>query len=160
TVTCTKSTATLAVFGDWPYGNIINGATAFINQVNADPDVDLALHVGDIHSGSQTCNATYNQQIFGFFQSFSDPLVYTPGDNEWTDCQKVKEGSSGYPIDELAKIRALFFPNPGKTIGGVQKQVLSQANAYDVAHPEDAAYVENVMWEQANVLFVTFNIPG
>ncbi len=160
TVHCTKNTMTLAVFGDWPYGNVIDGAASFIAQVNADPDVELALHVGDIHSGSQPCNAAYNQSIFNFFQTFADPLVYTPGDNEWCDCQKVKELSSGAPLEELSKVRALFFANPGKTLGGVQKLVLSQANAFDVAHPEDAAYVENVMWEQANVLFATFNIPG
>ena len=159
-VTCTKGTATLALFGDWPYGNIINGEAAFIAQVNADPDVELALHIGDIHSGSQPCGDAYNQQIFGFFQTFADPLVYTPGDNEWTDCQKVKELSSGAPLDELRKLRALFFPNPGKTLGGVQKTVLTQANAFDPAHPEDAAYVENVMWQRANVLFVTLNFPG
>jgi Calcineurin-like phosphoesterase len=160
TVTCTKATTTLAVFGDWPYGNIINGAPAFIAQVNADPDVDLVVHVGDIHSGSQPCGDAYNQSIFNFFQTFADPFVYTPGDNEWTDCQKTKEFSSGAPLDELAKLRTLFFANPGKTLGGVQKPLLSQATAFDPAHPEDAAYVENVIWEQANVLFVTLNIPG
>jgi PKD repeat protein len=160
TVTCTKSTATLAVFGDWPYGTVINTAPAFISQVNADPDVELALHVGDIHSGSQACSAAYNQSIYGYFQTFADPLVYTPGDNEWTDCQKPKELSSGYPIDELTKLRALFFANPGRTLGGVQKSVLSQGNAFDPAHPEDSAYVENVMWEQAKVLFVTLDSPG
>jgi PKD repeat protein len=160
TVTCTKAITTLAVFGDWPYGDVINGAPSFIAQVNADPDVDLVVHVGDIHSGSQPCNAAYNQTIFGFFQSFSDPFVYTPGDNEWTDCQKTKELSSGAPLDELTKLRALFFPNPGRTLGGVQKVVTSQASAFDVSHPEDAAYVENVIWEQSNVLFVTLNIPG
>jgi len=49
---------------------------------------------------------------------------------------------------------------PGKTLGGAPRSVTSQANAFDPAHPEDAAYVENVMWQQANVLFVTLNIPG
>ena len=159
-VTCTKATTTMAVFGDWPYGNIINTAASFIAQVNADPDVDLVVHVGDIHSGSQPCNAAYNKTIFDFFQTFADPFVYTPGDNEWTDCQKVKEMSSGAPLDELAKVRALFFPTAGKTLGGAPRVVTSQANAFDVFHPEDAAYVENVMWEQSSVLFVTLNIPG
>ena len=41
TVACTKSTTTLALFGDWPYGSVINTAPSFIAQVNADPDVDL-----------------------------------------------------------------------------------------------------------------------
>jgi hypothetical protein len=160
TVDCAKATTTLAVFGDWPYGNVIAGAPAFIAQVNADPDVDLALHVGDIHSGSQACGDAYNKSIYDFFQTFADPLVYTPGDNEWTDCQKTKEFSSGYPVDELTKLRALFFSKPGKTLGGVAKSLVTQATAFDPAHPEDAAYVENVMWEQAKVLFVTFNLPG
>lgn len=160
TVTCTKNAVTMALFGDWPYGNIIDSAPAFISQVNADPDIELALHVGDIHSGSQACSATYNQQIFGFFQQFNDPLVYTPGDNEWTDCQKTKEFSSGYPIDELSKLRALFFATPGKTLGANPRIVSSQANNYDPTFPDDAAYVENAMWEQASVMFVTLNVPG
>jgi hypothetical protein len=28
---------------------------AFINSINANPDVSLVIHVGDIHSGSQYC---------------------------------------------------------------------------------------------------------
>ena len=160
-VTCSKSTTTLAVFGDWPYSDALAAAApSFIAQVNADPDVDLALFVGDIHSGSMPCTAAWNTMILGFFQAFVDPFVYTPGDNEWTDCHKPKESSSGYPPDELAKIRALFFPTPGKTIGGVKKTVVSQANAFDPGHPDDAAYVENVLWEQTKVLFVTLNVPG
>jgi hypothetical protein len=99
TVNCTKATATMALFGDWPYGTIIAGAPAFIAQVNADPDVEGLLHIGDIHSGSQPCSDTYNAQVFGYFQMFADPLVYTPGDNEWCDCQKVKEMSSGAPLN-------------------------------------------------------------
>jgi hypothetical protein len=160
TVTCTSNKATYALFGDWPYGNIIDSAPGFIAQVNGDPDVQLALHIGDIHSGSQACSDAYNLSIFNFFQQFNDPLVYTPGDNEWTDCQKTKELSSGAPLAELTKLRALFFPAPGKSLGMAPKMVLSQGNAFDPAHPEDAAYVENVIWEQAGVLFVTLNIPG
>jgi hypothetical protein len=54
----------------------------------------------------------------------------------------------------------MFFPNVGETLGGRKKHVISQAQVYDVAHPKDAEYVENVMWEQSKVLFVTVNIPG
>ena len=54
----------------------------------------------------------------------------------------------------------MFFATPGETLGGGKMQVISQALAYDPAHPTDAEYVENVMWEQSGVLFVTMNIPG
>ena len=39
-------------------------------------------------------------------------------------------------------------------------RVISQANAFDPKYPADAAYVENVMWEQSKTVFVTLNIPG
>jgi hypothetical protein len=164
---------TLAVYGDWPYGQaLLDAAALLINSINSDPEVRLVLHVGDIHSGSQPCTGaglsplpngsdpTYNQTIFDLFEEFKDPLVYTPGDNEWTDCHKTKEGSSGYPLNELVAVRSLFFPNPGYTLGGRKKQVLSQARAFDPAHPTDAQFVENVMWEESQVVFVTLNLPG
>jgi len=85
---------TVAVFGDWPYSSTLKANAALLyNSVNNDPDVSLVIHVGDIHSGSQPCtgaglspipataNPTYNQDIFNIFQKFTDPFVYTPGDN-------------------------------------------------------------------------------
>ena len=38
--------------------------------------------------------------------------------------------------------------------------MLTQALNFAHDHPEDSAYVENVMWEQSKVLFVTLNVPG
>jgi hypothetical protein len=88
------------------------------------------------------------------------PFVYTPGDNEWTDCHKTKEFSSGAPLNELAAVRNLFFPYPGSTLGGRKKHVSTQATEFDRKHPGDAQFVENVMWEQGRVVFVTLNLPG
>ena len=94
------------------------------------------------------------------FEQFKDPLVYTPGDNEWTDCHKTNEGTSGDPLKELAAVRSLFFANPGYTLGGRKKAVLTQAQEFDPAYPTDAQFVENVMWEESQVVFVTLNMPG
>lgn len=145
---------------------------AFIHAVNRDPKVSLAIHVGDIHSGSGYCTQAYNQTVFNLWTQFKDPLVYTPGDNEWTDCQKSKEGggvknaagdyvdyAAGHPVANLALVRNIFFAEPGVTLGR-SKRVTSQAEAYDPAHRADAEYVENVMWSQSQVWFVTLNIPG
>ena len=56
-------------------------------------------------------------------QAFQKPLIYTPGDNEWSDCTKAKEepGSDNdnvvthpdLPLENLALIRQIFFPEPG-----------------------------------------------
>jgi hypothetical protein len=164
---------TIAVFGDWPYAQLLlDNAPLLVNSVNADPAVSLVLHVGDIHSGSMPCtsagilpaistsNPGWNQQIYYQFQQFDKPLVYTPGDNEWTDCHKSKEKSSGAPLNELAAVRSLFFARPGHTLGLTDKAVLSQAKYFDPAYPADATYVENVMWMDGKVMFVTLNLPG
>ncbi|MGN6187580.1 MAG: hypothetical protein ACTHOE_01670 [Conexibacter sp.] len=158
---------TLALYGDAPYG-ASNGDTAafaatpaFVDAVNRDPAVDLVAHVGDIHSGSQKCTVAYDQSVADMWSAFKDPLVYTPGDNEWTDCQKAKElpggDFGGDPLQNLAAVRSIFFPRPGYTLGGRPKQVISQAQ---VGTGTDAGYVENVIWEQSQTLFVTVNIPG
>ena len=97
---------TVAVFGDWPYSqNLLDNAHLLINSVDADRDVSLVIHVGDIHSGSMPCTSAgilppiptskpgWNQEIFFEFQQFRDPLVYLPGDNEWSDCHKSKQFS-------------------------------------------------------------------
>jgi len=164
---------TIAVFGDWPYGPaLFKSAQLLINSVNTDPEVSLVLHIGDIHSGSQPCTGaglnpvpagsapSYNESVFHLFEQFNAPLVYTPGDNEWTDCHKTKQFSSGAPLNELAAVRGLFFPNPGLTLGVHKKHVTTQANRFDRGHPDDAQFVENVMWERNRVVFVTLNMPG
>lgn len=164
---------TVAVFGDWPYNqNLLDNAPLLINSINADRDVRQVIHVGDIHSGSMACTSAYilppistsnpgwNQEIYYQFQQFNDPVIYTPGDNEWTDCHKSKEKSSGYPLGELDSVRSLFFARPGHSLGVTDKSVSTQARDYDPNYPADAQYVENVMWEDARTVFVTVNMPG
>jgi hypothetical protein len=164
---------TIAVFGDWPYNNLLlANAPLLIESVNADPAVSLVMHVGDIHSGSMPCtsagimppiatsNPGWNDKIYFAFQQFAKPMVYTPGDNEWTDCHKSKQKSAGAPLNELAAVRGLFFARPGHTLGLTDKTVLSQAQYFDPAYPADAAYVENVMWMDGKIVFVTLNLPG
>jgi hypothetical protein len=170
--------STVAVYGDAPYGTSptdtaeFEATPAFIDDVNADPDVSLVVHVGDIHSGKQYCTEPYDQSIFDLWTGYQDPLVYTPGDNEWTDCHKTAEGgnvfvngqpvdyANGDPIANLALIRSIFFADPGTTLGSAPRQVLSQANVFDPSFPSDAQFVENVIWEQSDVVFVTIDLPG
>ena len=175
---------TVAVYGDSPYGSGVADSTTgvvdswtpahpttwelehtapFIANINADPDVSLVTHVGDIHSGKDFCALSYDQTIASDWTAFADPLVYTPGDNEWADCHKSGEGAQD-PLTNLGYVRSNFFATPGATLGGSGLTVTSQATAYDPAHPEDAQFVENVLFEKtagkAGITFVTLNVPG
>jgi len=184
----------LAVYGDAPYGTTPTDTTefqktpGFIDTINTDPDVSAVLHVGDIHSGKQYCTENYDRSVLGLWQAFQDPLVYTPGDNEWADCHKAAEGggaynstdgtihyvldSSGNPVDyakgnpvaNLDLVRSIFFADPNHSLGQNAMPVLSQA-AYEntIDHgknPTDAKYVENAIFAKGHTLFVTVDVPG
>jgi hypothetical protein len=141
---------TLAVIGDIPYGpDLIAEFPADIAQINADPDVRRVVHLGDIKDGSSRCDTTYFQARLNDFQTFADPLVYTPGDNEWTDCHRANNG--GYlPTERLATIRRMFFPKPGETLGKDEAEVRFQSRAFP----------ENVSWRSGGVQFGTVHVVG
>lgn len=90
------------------------------------------------------------------FNLFNQPLIYTPGDNEWTDCHRASNGNY-LPTERLDYLRELFFPAPAMSLGQNPMPLTSQADNSDSAH---AAYSENVMWREKGVIFATFNVTG
>src|SRR6266540_4536053 len=142
-------TYAIAVIGDVPYGGmLIEHFPAFIGQINADPDVGFVTHLGDIKNGSSLCTDDYFALIRGDFDLFRDPLVYTPGDNEWTDCHRANNGAYN-PLERLDKIRDVFFDQPGRTLGQQQVAVTAQAG-----------YPENVRYTRNGISFAAVNMPG
>jgi len=121
---------TLAVIGDIPYGpEQIVAFASEIKQINADPNVSGVLHLGDIKNGSSRCDTSYFEARLADFQTFADPLVYTPGDNEWTDCHRANNG--GYePTERLDTLRKVFFAKPGRTLGQSRARVEYQSRRY------------------------------
>ena len=140
---------TVAVIGDTPYGaDQVATFPADIAQINGDPAVRRAIHLGDIKNGSSLCDDAYFAARLADFETFEDPLSYTPGDNEWTDCHRANNG--GYlPTERLAKVRELFFDQPGQTLGG-QARVQFQSQALP----------ENVIWQTARVPFGLVHVVG
>jgi hypothetical protein len=148
----TEGGYTFAVIGDIPYGSAqVAKFPAVVAQINADPAVQWVVHLGDIKNGSSVCSDEYFQLIKSDFDQFEDPFVYTPGDNEWTDCHRPNNG--GYnPLERLAKVRQVFFPNPaGHTLGQDSAHVRSQA---DLGIPED------VRWQRAGIAFAAVHVVG
>jgi hypothetical protein len=140
---------TLAVIGDTPYGPVqLAEFPALIDSINDDRKVRLAVHLGDIKSGSTLCDDVYFEVIANHFDTFKDPLVYTPGDNEWTDCHRPTNG--GYdPLERLAHVRSKYFPEPGTTLGRWAKEVLAQPG-----------YPENQLWIESKVVFAAVHVVG
>ena len=156
--TGSKEAYTLAVFGDFPYGPAkLADAPGLFALINSDPKVDIVVHLGDIKAGSSSpCTTAYFDTIRTLFATFKDPLVYTPGDNEWVDCHVASKNNGLFtPTERLQTVRSMFFPVAGQTIGGRKKQVLTEAD-----DPANSAFVENVMWQESQVVFATLNLQG
>jgi hypothetical protein len=139
-----------AVIGDVPYGDVqISKFASWIGEINA-AQPEFTIHVGDIKNGSSRCDDAYYSMIRERFDSFVNPLVYTPGDNEWTDCHRVNNGSYA-PLGRLALDRQVFFDNPGTTLGQQPMTVTSQAAD---------GLPENVMFRRQGVQFALMHVVG
>ena len=115
----------------------------------------FSIHVGDIKSGSSPCSDDAMQRVFRQFQSFNRPLIYTPGDNEWTDCHRAKAGGHD-PRERLQRLRDIFFADPTRSLGATTLALASQANAGD----KHSTYVENTMFTYGGVLFIQVHVVG
>ena len=78
-LTAATSGHTFAVIGDIPYGEPAAEAfPAVVDRINADRDVELVAHLGDIKSGSTLCNDEYFAFVRSQFDRFADPLPLPP----------------------------------------------------------------------------------
>ena len=148
-----------ALIGDVPYDGGVPGAPyppldRVIDEVNADRGIRWVLHAGDIKSGSTRCSDELFLDRLARYNRFRRPFVLTPGDNEWTDCHRVNNGEY-QPLERLAKLREVFFPEPGRTIGARRMAVDTQAR-----RPGFEEFPENVLWSAHRVLFATVHIVG
>ncbi len=140
--------------GDLPYGGTLERVrfAALIQAINAEAP-DFTVHVGDIKSGATLCSDARFYSIAALFEGFAQPLVYTPGDNEWTDCHREKAGRFE-PRERLARLREIFFATP------FQLGAPGSGRAGQADDPDHAAYVENQRWEQGGVVFATLHVVG
>ncbi len=143
---------------------------ALIDTIN-EVEPAFSIHVGDIVGVEQCTDAMYEKHL-GYFQRFEHPLIYTPGDNEWVDCQfsepRMKDPETGaldmaafyagkagdIAPDRLNKLRSVFF-SKAESLGATSLPLYRQSD--EKVHPQ---MVENARWTHNHVLFSTFHISG
>jgi hypothetical protein len=91
----------IGLWGDLPYSDL--QATVGVPNLIADMNAqDLAFTVqdGDLKAGNgtpgsvtpTTCTDALYVQALGFFNALEAPAMFTPGDNDWTDCDRPSNG--------------------------------------------------------------------
>ncbi|MCH7918078.1 MAG: hypothetical protein IIC50_08830 [Planctomycetes bacterium] len=136
--------------GDLPYSPDQDVTYRRLLKQSESEDFTFLVHVGDFKAQSAPCSDEEFRRIRDLFQAYPKPVVYTPGDNEWTDCH----GVGADPVERLDRLRDLFFKNP-KTLR------LDQLNAqHQSLDPKHSTYVENYRFSKSGVLFIVVHVVG
>ncbi|GAA3348602.1 hypothetical protein GCM10020358_67660 [Amorphoplanes nipponensis] len=168
-----RSSYTVGLFGDMPYGDYGRAHyPAVIADMNA-AHLAFSLFDGDTKNGSEPCyadphpedpaNPTPDKAVadathpdvykstLSLFARLDAPVIYTPGDNEWTDCDRPSTlgGLVSDSSDRLAYLRKLSYPD-NRSLGRHKMTVIRQS----------AAYPENVRFAKGPVTYLALNIPG
>jgi hypothetical protein len=144
-----RASRAIGVWGDVPYSDeqITSGVPSLIADMNRQ-GLAFTVHNGDIKAGGSRCDNPVYAQFEAFLNSLRAPAMYTPGDNEWTDCDRASAG--GYDSEErLAYIRANLFDH-ASSFGQRRMRLAVQ----------DAPYVENRRWRVGDVVYATLHVVG
>ncbi len=152
----TAAEFTFVALGDMPYGPREQAYPAFkalIAEINSRAPV-FTFHLGDTKSGLDPCSDELLLEQRDFMNSFASALIYTPGDNEWTDCHRLLAGAYD-PLDRLRFIREHYFPT-ALSLGGHPIRIERQADVM----PGFESFVENSRFNRRGVWFVTAHMVG
>lgn len=140
-------TLRFAALGDLPYSDSARQRMPrWLDEISA-TQPQFFLHVGDFKRAREVCTDALFADRYALFNGTAQPFIYTPGDNEWSDCDQLAAG--GFDVTErLDKLREIFFARP-ESLGQARLPVEQQAGA-----------PENLRWTYRDVLFLTLNLPG
>ena len=147
----------IGLWGDLPYSTV--QATVGLPNLIADmnkQDLAFTAHDGDLKSGSSECTDAVYAQALSYFNSLRAPAVFTPGDNDWVDCDRTAGYSS---LAQLDKERKLFFSN-SFTLGQHRMHQEVQSDPTCLGVKGNVPCVENRRWTLGGVTYATLNIQG
>lgn len=140
-------TFSFGAYGDIPYYPMeYVRYPILLREIEAN-DLAFVIHVGDI-MWSRCSDENYVKRR-DRMNELRHPLIYTPGDNEWTDCWQPNVGSYR-PAERLASLRRIFYRDPGKSLG---------RNPIRLAH-QPGEFVENARWSHDGFTFATVHLVG
>ena len=149
----TDQSYTVALFGDMPYNEL--GRAQYPNllaNINAS-HVAFSVFDGDLKAGGDgPCSDSLYTTAIANFNMLEQPLIWVPGDNDWTDCWG-RYGPATMPysdsLERLAFERILFASTP-ESLGQKTLTLTRQSGGYP----------ENVRWTFGPVVYLGLNVQG
>jgi len=140
------------LWGDMPYKKAGDETRlpAVLQSINQ-TDIAFSIYDGDIKDGSSKCTDDVYTDALAMFGKMVKPVVYVPGDNEWTDCHRLNNGGFD-TLERLAHLRKVMFPTTD-SLGQTRMPLQRQGKLGE-------KYVENMRFQHGGVVFVGINMPG
>jgi hypothetical protein len=163
----TKFDYAIGLWGDLPYSAVQAdpGIPNLIADMNSQ-DLEFTVHDGDLKAGngptanppSVTCSDSLYTTALGWFNSLDQPAIFTPGDNDWTDCDRPSNGGFS-SLGRLDLERSVLF-STSYSLGRhpMKLEVQSTPDCLGVGGPTPC--VENRRWTAKDVTYATVNIQG
>jgi hypothetical protein len=152
-------TYTIGLFGDMPYGAL--GRSQYPNLL-ADINrsgVAFSIYDGDLQAGGDgPCTDQLYTTALANFDTLVRPLVWIPGDNDWTDCwgrYGAVQAPYQDPIERLDHERELFDSTDQSL--GQRTLTLTRESSEGGTY---AQYSENVRWDYGPVVYIGLNVQG
>jgi hypothetical protein len=171
------SSYAIGLWGDLPYSDYQAqvGVPNIIADMNSQ-DLAFTAHDGDLKAGNGTpgsvtptiCSDALDAQALGYLNALKAPAIFTPGDNDWTDCDRDANGGFN-SLERLTHERAVFFGTPftagqHKLKQEVQATPLCKGwvagGKTGTTQYSNVPCVENRRWTKGHVVYATVNIQG
>jgi hypothetical protein len=147
----------IGLWGDLPYSpeQATVGVPNLIADMNAQK-LAFTAHDGDLKAGAGRCDDQIYLDSLAYFNALEAPVIFTPGDNDWVDCDRTPGFSS---LERLDYERRLFFSTE-YSLGQrrMRQEVQTQPFCLGLAGP--APCVENRRWDIGGVTYATLNVQG
>ena len=150
----------IGLWGDLPYSEV--QAAVGVPNLTADmnaQDLAFTVHDGDLKAGSgSACDDAMYMRALDYLNALDAPAMFTPGDNDWTDCDRPSNGAYS-SVERLDHERQLFF-STSFSLG--RRRLRQQVQTAPVCLGVNGAVpcVENRRWTVGRATYATLNIQG
>jgi len=107
----------------------------------------FSVYIGDIKEGDSPCTDDRYATMRAVLDRHERPLIFTPGDNEWTDCWREPAGAFSATERKTAVVSILTAP--GESLGQQTLRIAQQDGQR-----------ENARWRWNDIVFVTLHMTG
>jgi len=157
----------IGLWGDLPYSDL--QATVGVPNLIADMNrhhLEFTVQDGDLKAGNgtpgsvtpTTCSDALYLQAQRFFNSLKAPAMFTPGDNDWTDCDRPSNGGFS-SLERLDHERQVLF-NTRFSLGQHRIRQEVQTEPLCLGAGGLTPCVENRRWTIGGVTYATLNVQG